>query len=105
MASSVSSESAFSAAGITISKHRNRLEGDIIEALQCLKSFIHQDLIFREVISATQEEEDLDLADEDPANHEANASDVLHNGEDWSRDNLVEGLEDEEELCASALTI
>jgi hypothetical protein len=54
MASSVSSESAFSAAGITISKRRNRLGGDIVEALQCLKSFIHQDLLFREVVSAAQ---------------------------------------------------
>jgi hypothetical protein len=97
MASSVSSESAFSAAGITISKRRNRLEGDIVEALQCLKSFIHQDLIFREVVIATQEEEDLDAADQDPANHEANTSEVVRDGEEWSWDKLVEGLEDEEE--------
>lgn len=97
MASSVSSESAFSAAGITISKCRNRLEGDIVEALQCLKSFIHQDLIFREVVIATQEEEDLDAADQDPANHEANTSEVVRDGEEWSWDKLVEGLEDEEE--------
>jgi hypothetical protein len=54
MASSVSSESAFSAAGITISKRWNRLGGDIVEALQCLKSFIHQDLIFHEVVNAAQ---------------------------------------------------
>ena len=97
MASSVSSESAFSAAGITISKCRNWLEGDIVEALQCLKSFIHQDLIFREVVIATQEEEDLDAADQDPANHEANTSEVVRDGEEWSWDKLVEGLEDEEE--------
>jgi hypothetical protein len=105
MASSVSSESAFSAAGITISKRRNRLGGDIVEALQCLKSFIHQDLIFREVVNAAQEEEDLDLADQDPANHEANASEVVRNGEDWSWDKLVEGLEDEEQSRALTLTI
>ena len=37
MASSVSSERAFSAAGITISKRCNRLKGDIVEALQFLK--------------------------------------------------------------------
>ena len=35
MASSVSSERAFSSAGITISKHRNRLKKDIVEAIQC----------------------------------------------------------------------
>jgi hypothetical protein len=48
MASSVSSERAFSAAGITISKRRNRLKGDIVEALQCLKCMIRRDLLFRE---------------------------------------------------------
>ncbi|KDR72396.1 hypothetical protein GALMADRAFT_38445, partial [Galerina marginata CBS 339.88] len=37
MASSVSSERAFSAAEITISKRRDRLRADIIEALQFLK--------------------------------------------------------------------
>lgn len=105
MASSVLSESAFSAAGITISKRRNRLEGDIVEALQCLKSFIHQDLIFRDIVSTTQEEEYLDLADQDPANHEANSSDVVHNGEEWSWDELVEGLEDEEEARGLVLTV
>ena len=96
MASSVSSKSAFSAAGITISKCWNQLEGDIVEALQCLKSLIHQDLIFREVISATQEEQDLNLVDKDPANHETNASDVVRSGEDWPWDSLVEGLKDKE---------
>ena len=48
MASSVSSERAFSAAGITISKRRGSLKCDIVEALQCLKSLINSDLIFRE---------------------------------------------------------
>ncbi len=39
MASSVSSEHAFSSAGITITKRQNRLKGDIVEALQFLKAF------------------------------------------------------------------
>jgi hypothetical protein len=104
MALSVSSESTFLAAGITISKCCNRLKGDIVEALQCLKSFIHQDLIFCDTVSAAQEEEDLDLQDQDPANHEANTDEVVHNGEDWSWDKLVEG-EDEEELLHAVPTI
>jgi len=62
MASSVSSERAFSSAGITISKRRNRLKGDIVEALQCLKCLIRQDLIFRQdpllSVAAEIEEED-----------------------------------------------
>ena len=64
MASSVSSEHAFSSAGITLSKRHNRLKGDIVEALQCLKCMFHNDLIFWEVVAATEEEaelEDLDL--------------------------------------------
>ena len=48
MASSVSSERAFSSAGITISKRRNRLKGDIVEALQGLKCLIRKNLLFRE---------------------------------------------------------
>ena len=105
MASSVSSESAFSAAGITISKHQNWLTGDIVEALQCLKTLIHQDLLFRDVASASQDEKDLDLADQDPANDEADASEVVHDGEDWSWDNLVEGLEDDEGPAPPAIVL
>jgi hAT family C-terminal dimerisation region len=63
MASSVSSERAFSSAGLTISKRRNRLQGDIVEALQCLKCMYHNDLIFREVVVATEEEVDLEEMD------------------------------------------
>lgn len=48
MASSVSSERAFSQGGITITKRRNRLKADIVEALQCVKCAIRHDLIFRE---------------------------------------------------------
>lgn len=45
MASSVSSERAFSSAGITISKRRNRLACDLVEALQVLKSAIREDIL------------------------------------------------------------
>lgn len=48
MSSSVSSERAFSQGGITISKCRNCLKGDIVEALQCIKCAIRHDLLFRE---------------------------------------------------------
>jgi len=49
MASSVSSERAFSQGGITISKRRNCLKGDIIKALQCIKCSLRNDLLFREL--------------------------------------------------------
>ena|SRR6267154_4602653 len=32
--------------GITISKRRNRLKCDIVEALQCVQCLIHHDLLF-----------------------------------------------------------
>ena len=48
MASSVSSECAFSSAGITISKRRNRLGADVVEALQFLKCWFRRELIFCE---------------------------------------------------------
>jgi hypothetical protein len=48
MASSVSSERAFSQGGITITKRRNCLKGDIVEALQCVKCSIRHNLLFRE---------------------------------------------------------
>jgi hAT family C-terminal dimerisation region len=47
MSSSVSSERAFSQGGITISKRRNRLKGDLVEALQCVKCAIQHDLLFQ----------------------------------------------------------
>lgn len=62
MASSVSSERAFSAAGITISKRRNRLKGDIVEALQFLKCLMRKELLFREQLSAV-DEFDFELED------------------------------------------
>jgi hypothetical protein len=63
MASSVSSERAFSSAGITLSKRRNRLQPDIVEALQFLKCLFYHDLIFREVCTFTEEEILLDQED------------------------------------------
>jgi hAT family C-terminal dimerisation region len=60
MASSVSSERAFSQGGITISKRRNRLKGDIVEALQCVKCAIRHDLLFREPGPSSLVEDELD---------------------------------------------
>jgi hAT family protein len=91
MASSVSSERAFSSAGITISKRRNRLKGIIVEALQCLKCLYKNDLIFREVITALKEklgmekEELLDSAMDDDED------------KDFSWDSLIDDDEDDED--------
>jgi hypothetical protein len=55
MASSVPSERVFSGAGITITKHHNRLKGDIVEAVRVLKTAYREDL-FPEYPSAAMEE-------------------------------------------------
>ncbi|KAF7342966.1 putative AC transposase [Mycena venus] len=59
-ASSVSSERAFSAGGITISKRRNRLKGDIVEALQILKSLFKAKDMFRTALAPAEEFEEVD---------------------------------------------
>ncbi len=94
MSSSVSSECAFSQGGITISKRRNRLKGDIVEALQCIKCAIRHDLLFRESgpssISEVEETSDPELDKGDFG--EKDESDV----ENFSWDELLIDDEDEE---------
>jgi hypothetical protein len=86
MATSVSSERAFSSAGITISKRRNRLKADIVEALQCLKCMFKRGLLFHEDPSImTELEDDLDS----PQKADGGT------GEPW--DALVEDLDAEDE--------
>ena len=46
MASSVSSKRVFSQSGITISKQCSQLKGDIVEALQCVKCSLRNNLLF-----------------------------------------------------------
>ena len=87
MASSVSSEQAFSAAGITVSKRRNRLQGDIIEALECIKCLLHQDLLFREVLSMAQLESELEGLVLDKGL--GMSTDVASQGDEFSWDRLL----------------
>jgi len=60
MALSVSSKRAFSSAGITISKRRNWLKGNIIEALECIKCLLYHDLIFCSTVILNQVEKELE---------------------------------------------
>ena len=71
MASSVSSERAFSQGGITITKRRNHLKGDIVEALQCVKCGICYDLLFCEPPPSSALETELDSESEDGEGLEA----------------------------------
>ncbi|THG97763.1 hypothetical protein EW026_g4310 [Hermanssonia centrifuga] len=68
MATSISSKRAFSQGSITISKRRNCLKNDIVEALQCLKCAIRHDLLLQasgpssvteETISKEEDSEEL----------------------------------------------
>ncbi|KAJ2919527.1 hypothetical protein MD484_g940, partial [Candolleomyces efflorescens] len=83
MASSVSSEYAFLAAGITISKRHGSLQADIVEALQCLKSLINSALIFHEQDTTAdwEFENKVSVEDNDPEwvdmNDESGGEDVV----------------------------
>ena len=111
MSSSVSSERAFSQGGLTISKCRNCLKGDIVEALQCVKCAIRHDLLFREpapssVLEAEERDESEDQEENassgkdsgfrlsEPGNEE---SDV----EELSWDGLLIEDEDEDMYCSA----
>jgi hAT family C-terminal dimerisation region len=90
MASSVSSERAFSAAGITITKRRNRLKHDIVEALQFLKCVIRQELLFREPAPSSLDEMVFEEVEE--ADGDSEWEDVVEPGWDLSLD-----VDDEDE--------
>ena len=96
MASSVSSERAFSSAGIMISKRRNRLKGDIVEALQCLKCLYHHDLIFREVIDSSVIEKELDS--DDIVDVDIDSGEAFGQGELFSWEDLIADIGDDDEM-------
>jgi hypothetical protein len=93
MSASVSSERAFSQGGITISKRRNRLKGDIVEALQCIKCSLRHDLLFCEpgLPSITEELDDSEI---EAAAGEKSGDDVADDEEGW--DSLILEEEDDE---------
>ena len=96
MASSVSSERAFSLAGITITKRRNRLKGDVVEALQCMKCIYHNELLFREVQVASDIEKELDAAE--VVDVEMGSDEVLEEADRFSWDSMIVDDDDEEDL-------
>jgi hypothetical protein len=86
MSSSVSSERAFSQAGLTISKTRSRLGGDIVEALQCLKCAIHREMIFAPPAPSSA----LENALVEAATHD-------DDGEEVTWDSYLDGDEEDED--------
>jgi hAT family C-terminal dimerisation region len=93
MASSVSSERAFSSAGITISKRRNRLKKDVVEAIQCLKCMYKNDLIFRKAETIVDEEKEMDEDYELAMDNEGVKSDL---DEQFSWDQIITDLDVDE---------
>jgi hAT family C-terminal dimerisation region len=99
MSSSVSSERAFSQGGITITKRRNRLKGDIVEALQCAKCAIRHDLLFREPAPSSIAEAEFHDDGRDDEDDREEGQDDSRDGEDnneegWD-DLLIEDEDDE----------
>ena len=86
-------------------KRRERAEEDIVEALQCLRSFINIDIFFYDVVDFAQEEVTLDQVDQNIVNHKANSKDVFCEEEGCFWDELVESLDDDEEVCGLIFTV
>lgn len=91
MASSVSSEHAFSSAGITITKRWNGLKGDIVEALQFIKCSISKNLLYQEEVIALMEEEMIQVDDGD-----LEWEDIKEEG--WDKKLLIEADTTDNEL-------
>jgi hypothetical protein len=96
MASSVSSERAFSAAGITISKRRNRLKGDVVEALQCLKCMFHNDIIFRDIPISEELEVELDSIAAQAVGEERDTVETVQEATKFSWDELLADSDENE---------
>jgi hypothetical protein len=98
MGASVSSERAFSQGGITISKRRNRLKGDIVEALQCIKCAIRHDLLFREPAPSSANEDMMneDQLDETEVEQEG-AGDESGDEQAWDDALLIEAEDDDDD--------
>ena len=92
MASSVSSERAFSSAGINISKHQNRLKGDIVEALECIKCLLHHDLIFHPTVTLNQIEKELEDVEVDE--EIVGFREIMDKGKEFTWDSLIDEEED-----------
>ena len=95
MASSVSSERAFSSAGITISKRRNRLKGDLVEALQCMKCIYHNGLLFREVKVSSDIEKELDSVE--VIDMDMDSDEVLLEADGFSWDSIIVDDDDDDD--------
>ncbi|PCH36864.1 hypothetical protein WOLCODRAFT_83227 [Wolfiporia cocos MD-104 SS10] len=91
MTSSVLSDRAFSSTGITISKQRNRLKADVVEALQFLKCAICCDLLFRESPSLLTEADVVDETYEPSQSFETPWDDLIEDISDGDDAEILGG--------------
>lgn len=102
MSSSVLSEHAFSQGGITISKQRSHLKGDIVEALQCIKCAIWHNLLFQEPASSSKQERMLHNDSNDDTENPGSKGDSDNEESDinnisW-KDILIEDEDDDDDI-------
>ncbi|KAJ7800172.1 hypothetical protein B0H14DRAFT_2616394 [Mycena olivaceomarginata] len=95
----------FSAGGITISKHYNRLGGDLVKALQFMKSALHRETLFHDIPSSTNEP--MLVADESDDGDSAALEEGFGVWDACLADGLDEGEDDEdiEEDFSSLFTV
>ncbi|KAF5355385.1 hypothetical protein D9757_014616 [Collybiopsis confluens] len=84
MASSVSSERCFSSGGLVITKLRNRLRGDITEALQVIKSTLRDEVQFKEAGPSLAMETEIEEEVEVEESLMANVRTGLKEAQDWT---------------------
>ena len=88
--------------GITVSKWRNRLKGNIVEALQCIKCVIQHDLLFQKSApsSISEDSEETGNQDLDDAGAEGDLEDIKESDvENSSWDGLlIDDDDDDDEI-------
>ncbi|EMD32480.1 hypothetical protein CERSUDRAFT_32068, partial [Gelatoporia subvermispora B] len=97
LATSVSSERAFSSAGITITKRRNRLKGDIVEALQVLKSAFRNNLFLFDCGPSSVTEADLEDAGQESESRDGDNTEQRVHGVDDDGINIVVEIDSDTE--------
>jgi hypothetical protein len=95
MASSVSSEHAFSSAGITIIKWCNQLKLDIVKALQCLKCLYKNDLTSHDVLVSLLEK---NLDGEEILDLDVHADEIVTQGDNFFWDQLLLDGDEEDNI-------
>ena len=92
MVSSVSSKHAFSGSGITITKWRNYLKGDIVEALQVTKCALRSELLVHKPAPNTTTE--FTILNNEEITNPAEEDVMELDGDEWHIDGSVDEEED-----------